>query len=89
MSCTSGTATIAASPSRTQPNLAEVYRARVGRLREGLAASEGREVLAAARALIARVEVHPPGSEGGRGRLELVGELSAMLGLVGAKGVAG
>ena len=69
------------------PNLSEVYRARVGRLREGLAASEGREVLEAARALIARVEVHPPGEAGGRARLELVGELSALLAAAGVEGI--
>lgn len=71
------------------PNLSEVYRARVSRLREGLAASEGREVLEAARALIARVEVHPPAEAGGRARLELVGELSALLAAAGVEAFGG
>lgn len=71
------------------PNLSEVYRARVARLREGLAAAESREVLEIARALIARLEVHPPVAEGERARLELVGELSAMLAMAGVEGVSG
>jgi hypothetical protein len=50
------------------PNLSGVYRARVARLREGLAAAESREILEAARALISRVEVHPPEAEGERNR---------------------
>jgi site-specific DNA recombinase len=75
---------------RLHPNLAEVYRERVARLRTGLAAGGdhgGPEVLEAARALIARVEVHPPADgPGGRPRLELVGELSAMLEAGGTAG---
>lgn len=68
-------------------NLAEVYRDKVARLQEGLAANEGREVLEATRALVARLEVHPPAAEGGRARLELVGDLSAMLAAAGVQGV--
>jgi site-specific DNA recombinase len=67
---------------RLHPNLSEVYRERVARLRAGLAVGGvgGPEVLEAARALIERVEVHPPpAGPGGPPRLELVGELSAML----------
>jgi hypothetical protein len=62
------------------PNLSEVYRARVARLREGLEA---------ARALIARVEVRPPAADGHRPRLELVGELSALLAAAGVEGLGG
>ena len=39
----------------------------------------GTETLEAARALIDRVEVHPPAELGGKPRLELLGELSMML----------
>ena len=44
-----------------------------------LASDAGTEVLEAARVLIERIEVHPPAEPGGKPRLELVGELSAML----------
>ncbi len=71
------------------PNLSEVYRARVARLREGIEAQGDREVLEAARALIARVEVHPPAEAGGRPRLELLGELSALLATAGVEGIGG
>ncbi len=46
----------------------------------------GREVLADW-ALIVCVEVHPPAAEGELARLELVGELSAMLAAAGAEGI--
>nr|WP_314073691.1 hypothetical protein [uncultured Roseococcus sp.] len=71
------------------PNLSEVYRARVARLREGLDAKGDREILEAAHALIARVEVHPPAEVGDRPRLELLGELSALLAAAGVEGVGG
>ena len=46
-------------------------------------ADGGTETLEAARALIDRVEVHPPAEPGGKPRLELLGELSMMLRLAG------
>ena len=68
---------------RLHGNLAEVYRAKVARLREAFLADGGTETLEAARALIDRVEVHPPAEAGGKPRLELLGELSMMLRLAG------
>jgi hypothetical protein len=47
-------------------------------------ADGGTETLEAARALIDRVEVHPPAEPGGKPRLELLGELSMMLRLAGS-----
>lgn len=54
------------------PNLAEAYRARVTSLREALDREGSTEVREALRALVARVDGHSD-------RLELVGELSALL----------
>ncbi len=45
---------------RLHGNLAEVYRAKVARLREALSAEGGPEIVEAIRELIDRVEVHPP-----------------------------
>jgi site-specific DNA recombinase len=64
---------------RLHRNLAEVYRAKVARLRVAFLADGGTETLEAARSLIDRVEVHPPAEPGGKPRLELLGELSMML----------
>ena len=47
-------------------------------IREALLADGGTETMEAARALIDRVEVHPPAEPGGKPRLELLGELSMM-----------
>ena len=55
---------------RLHGNLAEVYRAKVARLREAFLADGGTETLEAARALIDRVGVHPPAKPGGKPRLE-------------------
>ncbi|WPB87657.1 recombinase family protein [Sediminicoccus rosea] len=77
------------SAPRLHPNLSEVYRARVALLREGIEAQGDREVLEAARALIARVEVHPPAEPGARPRLELLGELSALLVAAGVEAIGG
>ncbi len=74
---------------RLHPNLSEIYRQRVSCLREGLDTGGGREVLEAARALIARVEVHPASGDGQQPRLELVGEISALLSAAGVEGVGG
>ena len=72
---------------RLLPNIAERYRERVAALRAALSAGERPEVLEAARALIERVEVHPASTPGGKPRLELLGELAALLraGGVGAE----
>lgn len=64
---------------RLHPNLAEVYRERVERLRETLAKDRSPEVVEAVRALIERVEVHPPEAGGREPRIELVGHLAALL----------
>ncbi|WP_191086361.1 hypothetical protein [Roseococcus microcysteis] len=64
------------------PILAEVYRARVASLREGLEQEGTTEVREALRALVSRVEVHAD-------RIELVGELSAMLATAGVEGLGG
>jgi site-specific DNA recombinase len=77
-------ATQAPEVPRLHPRIAEIYRERVARLRAALGAgSKPDEVLEAARALIDRVEVHPPAETGGEPWIELVGELSAMLALAG------
>ncbi|WP_137128543.1 recombinase family protein [Roseomonas sp. HF4] len=73
------TAGRSAIPPRLHPNIAGVYRERVTRLREALAAEGGTEVLEEVRALVDRVEVHAPVEPGGAPRLELIGELTAML----------
>jgi hypothetical protein len=65
------------SPPRFHGNIPALYRARVTRLREVLAADEGPEVLEAARALVARIVISP--GEAGRPRIALEGELSALL----------
>ncbi len=64
---------------RLLPNIAERYRDRVAALRAALSAGGGPEVLEAARALIERVEVHQASAPGGKPRLELLGELAALL----------
>ena len=69
------------SVPRLHPNLAETYRARVATLLSSLESDGSREVLEAARALIARVEVSAAGS------IELLGELSALLRASGVEGV--
>jgi hypothetical protein len=64
---------------RLHPNLSEVYRERVERLREAIAADRSPEFVESVRALIERVEVHP-GADGERSaRIELVGHLASML----------
>lgn len=74
---------------RLHGNLAEVYRAKVARLREALSAEGGPEIVEAIRELIERVEVHPP-AEGQRApRIELIGHLAAMLRAAGAGGLGG
>ena len=72
---------------RLHPNLAEVYRDKIARLREALTGEGGEEVVEAIRALIDRVEVHPPAETGGSARIELVGHLASMLRAAGVAGV--
>jgi len=69
----------APEPPRLHGNLAEVYRTTVVRLREALAGEDGTEAREAVRALIARVEVHPPAGDGTKPRVELVGEIAEFL----------
>ena len=71
---------------RLYGNLAEVYREKVARLREALAAEGGPEIVEAIRSLIARVEVHPPQERARGPRIELVGHLAAMLRAAGLEG---
>lgn len=47
------------------------------------------QITRAARALIARVEIQPPSEVGGRSRLELLGEFSALLAAAGVEGLGG
>jgi hypothetical protein len=69
----------AAAPvaARLHPNLSEIYRERVARLREALAADGGPEIVEAIRTLVDRVEVHPPAGGGKAPRLELIGKRCA------------
>ena len=73
-----------AEPPRLHGNLAGMYLAKVARLRDALAWEGGTEAREAVRALLARVEVHPPGEVSPEPRVELVGEIP---GLVQASGV--
>jgi len=71
---------------RLHGNLPQVYREKVERLREALAAEGGPEIVEAIRALIDRVEVHPPRDGSREPRIELVGHLAAMLQAAGLEG---
>ena len=53
-------------------------------LEQALAAGDAPDVLEAARALIDKVVIYPPGEGGGGPRIELVGDLPAMLEACGA-----
>jgi hypothetical protein len=66
------------------PNLAGVYRDRVADLQSALSSGNAPDALEAARVLIDKVIVHPPGDGGGPPGIELVGDLLAMLGAGGA-----
>jgi hypothetical protein len=61
------------------PNLAETYRVRVQGLRDAIQKSASPEIREALRALIARVEIHPAGDGRTEPRIELIGNLAAML----------
>src|SRR4051812_13396989 len=64
-----------------------MYRTRVADLHRVLASGDAPDALEAARALIDRVIVHPPGDGGGSPGVELVGDLLAMLGAAGVSGL--
>ncbi len=77
-----------ATVPRIHPNVAEVYRQRVEDLRAQLADKTKAttiEALEAMRALVERVEVHPPSAPGEGHRIELIGHLTAMLRAGGAE----
>ncbi|MDB5317517.1 MAG: hypothetical protein JWO24_3361 [Rhodospirillales bacterium] len=61
------------SRPRLHLNFAEVYRAGIAAMREAMAVDGGTEVMEAARALIDRLEVHPPAEAGGAARLSWSG----------------
>ena len=76
------TAQAAATPTvpvALHPAIADVYQQRVGALQDALAQPENRDGLDAARALIDRVIVHPPNSDGDPPGVEVVGELIELL----------
>ncbi|MCW8088264.1 recombinase family protein [Sabulicella glaciei] len=73
---------------RLHSNLSEVYRQRVARLREELGGETAEQgVIEAARALIDCIVIFPPTLSGGAPRIEVRGELSALLGAAGVPGL--
>ena len=62
-----------------QPSIASTYAAKVADLRSALAVGANPEAMEAARALIERVVVHPPEIDDDPPRIELIGELMALL----------
>jgi DNA invertase Pin-like site-specific DNA recombinase len=70
--------------SKSNQELAELYRQKVDKLHESLTADEPTRVQAAneLRALIKKVEVHPLESKGAA-RLKVTGEMAAVIGLTG------
>jgi hypothetical protein len=68
-----------ATPPRLRPNIGCIYRELVARLREALAAEGGTEMLEEVRALVHCVEVQPSAEAVGEPRVDLIGELTAML----------
>ena len=69
----------AAAEPALHPGIAELYAAKVRNLAAALAADDNPEALEAARALIDQVIVHPPAIDGDPPRVELIGELMALL----------
>jgi hypothetical protein len=65
------------------PGIAQVYAANVGDLQVALANRDDAEALEAARSLIDKVVLHPPETDGDPPRVELVGDLVALLGAAG------
>ncbi|WP_203070590.1 recombinase family protein [Falsiroseomonas ponticola] len=71
------------------PNLGIVYRERVAALNTALGGAEATEAREAARALIDRIVIGQPDDDGGPPRIELFGDLAAMLGIAGVTPFAG
>jgi DNA invertase Pin-like site-specific DNA recombinase len=69
-------ANVAAPAPRLHPNLAEVYRQRVATLAQALESEDGAEARALVRSLIDTIRLIP---EGGTLRVEIAGELAAIL----------
>lgn len=61
------------------PNITEIYRREIARLRKGLSAEDNVEALEAARQLIDRIIVSPPEEDGNPPQIEIIGEFVAML----------
>ena len=72
------------APPALHPNLAQTYAQRVAELRRGIDAGKGQDVLEAARALIDKVVLTPGDDPDDPPRIELVGQLMAMLKAAGA-----
>ena len=72
---------------RLHPNLSVLYEQRVAQLRERLEGESSGEILEATRALIERVEIHPPVDGGRSARIELIGHLTSMLRAAGVEGL--
>jgi site-specific DNA recombinase len=66
-------------PPAMHPNLAQVYRDKVARLREALRGPDGTEALEAARELVEQVIVPPPENDDNPPGIEVIGEFVAML----------
>ena len=66
-------------PPALHPNLAQVYREKVARLRDALQGPDGTEALEAARELIERVIISPPSLDDDPPGIEVVGDFVAML----------
>jgi hypothetical protein len=75
---------VVARPPALHPGLAETYRRKVAGLQSALAKGGDQETLEAVRALIDRVIISPPETDGDPPGLELIGELMAMLATAGA-----
>jgi hypothetical protein len=67
------------APPALHPDVASVYAARVADLQAALENGEDREALEAARALIDRVLLWPPETDGDPPGIEVIGELAALL----------
>ena len=75
----SGLAREAAPPPAMHPNIAHLYHDEVARLSEALQGPNGAEAREAARELIEQVIISPPEHDDDPPRIEVVGELVAML----------
>jgi DNA invertase Pin-like site-specific DNA recombinase len=77
--CETHSGPLAPMATALHPGIAQVYSAKVCSLRSGLAEGRDPETLEAARALIDQVIINPPETDGDPPRIEVVGELMAML----------